>query len=271
MRHVCCALAGLALASLAKAQDVPDIPAPHEPIPVLVVGTYHLSNPGLDRVNPRADDPRSPKRQREIASLVEQLAAFRPTKVLVEFRHERQPALDSIYDAYRAGTHELSSSEVQQVGLRLARRLDHRRVYGVDHGGGLAFDTVLAFAARHGQQPVVQDFTSFTRAIEPFLQRLVAEKTIGEAFRFLSDTAADEAHAVYLRLAEVGAGSDYPGADLTAAWYERNLRIFANIARVAEPGDRLLVLYGSGHAYLLRHYLGFSPRFRVVPIGEVLR
>jgi hypothetical protein len=41
----------------------------------------------------------------------------------------------------------------------------------------------------------------------------------------------------------------------------RNAKMFAKIALIAEPGDRLLVLVGSGHRYWLTHFAENSPGF----------
>src|SRR4051812_10776692 len=51
---------------------------------ILVLGTYHMANPGRDVHNMQADDVLSPKRQREIARLIEVLKAFHPTKIAIE-------------------------------------------------------------------------------------------------------------------------------------------------------------------------------------------
>src|SRR5215211_6323958 len=59
---------------------------------VLVIGSYHMSNPGLDVVNIKADDVLAPKRQREIEELATKLAAFKPTKVAVEIPFGRDSA-----------------------------------------------------------------------------------------------------------------------------------------------------------------------------------
>ena len=46
-----------------------------------------------------------------------------------------------------------------------------------------------------------------------------------------------------------------------ANWYKRNLRIFANINRITEPGrDRVLVIIGAGHLKLLKEFAAHSVR-----------
>ena len=51
---------------------------------VLVLGTYHMANPGRDIVNMQVDDVLAPKRQAEIAEVMAVLQKFRPTKIAVE-------------------------------------------------------------------------------------------------------------------------------------------------------------------------------------------
>ena len=51
---------------------------------IMILGSTHLANDGLDVYNTKMDDVRTPKRQREIKQLVEQLREFKPTKIALE-------------------------------------------------------------------------------------------------------------------------------------------------------------------------------------------
>src|SRR6266478_1864803 len=51
---------------------------------VLVLGTYHMANHGQDIYNMQADDVLGPKRQAEMAQVIEVLKRFNPTKIAVE-------------------------------------------------------------------------------------------------------------------------------------------------------------------------------------------
>lgn len=49
---------------------------------------------------------------------------------------------------------------------------------------------------------------------------------------------------------------EYAGPDLIASWFERNIRIYANIHALAtSPNDRILVIIGAGHFGWLRQYV----------------
>jgi hypothetical protein len=57
----------------------------------------------------------------------------------------------------------------------------------------------------------------------------------------------------------MGQQADNAGAVYVAQWYTRNCAIFANILNVIRPGDRVVVLMGQGHEYLLRHFVELNP------------
>ena len=52
-----------------------------EPARVLIVGTYHFSNPGQDQANVDAVDVTAPQRQAELQAITDALAKFAPTMV----------------------------------------------------------------------------------------------------------------------------------------------------------------------------------------------
>ena len=53
----------------------------------------------------------------------------------------------------------------------------------------------------------------------------------------------------------------YEQTDLVSNWYKRNLRILTNLNRVVKPGggDRVLLLIGSGHLYILNDFVKSAP------------
>ena len=101
----------------------------------MVVGMPHLANHGRDVINTKVDDVLAPQRQREIEAIVEGLAAYRPTRIVVEYPVTRQAELDQRYAAYRAGRYALTRDETDQIGLRLAARLQLPRVHAADWNG----------------------------------------------------------------------------------------------------------------------------------------
>ncbi len=216
-------------------------PATHssQRVQILVLGTYHFDNPGLDVVKSETADVLTPAKQGEIKQVIEALARFQPTKIAVEVRADQAARLDSSYAAYRAEHRIPSRSEVQQLGFRLAERFGHKLLYPVDHGGEFPFGAVMQYAQQHNPA-FVQRVQQVTAKMAAESNRDQREKSIGEILRLQNDPARiAEGHAMYVEIARVGAGDSYVGADLLANWYARNIRIFSELQKVAQPGDRI--------------------------------
>jgi hypothetical protein len=236
---------------------------------VMVLGTYHMGESG-DFVQTAVDDVLSPRRQAEIEELVTRLAEFRPTRIVMEIPLTMDSALNASYVAYRAGTRELRRGEHEQIGFRLAHRLGHARVHAVDHRLNEDIAGLMAYAARTGETEFLELAGAAMQAIAEESARQQATLTIPGILRELNTPAHDELESLYLLIAELGARDDHVGARLVAGRMERNLRIFANIAAVAEPGDRILAIYGSSHGKLLRQFFDESPAFRLVNVEPYL-
>lgn len=73
-------------------------------------------------------------------------------------------------------------------------------------------------------------------------------------------------HGHYLEFARFG----YIGATLLSKWYERNIRLFSNLKRVTELGDRVLVIFGAEHAAILRHLIQSDPDMVLVEACDYL-
>ena len=71
-------------------------------------------------------------------------------------------------------------------------------------------------------------------------------------------------HSFYPPLLTMGAGDDQPGAKLLSGWYTRNLAICARLLQKIRPGDRVVVVYGQGHIYLLQQCLREQPGVELV-------
>jgi len=225
---------------------------------LMVLGSPHLDNPGRDYVNLLVDDVLVPKRQEEIAELAKRLARFRPTKIAVEVPCEEEPQLNEAYRRYVHGQLDLSRGEVHQIGFRLARTLRHAKVYAVDSFADSTSnpDTdFVPFASEHGQDHLVAEALQTGQERVAHEEQILARGSLSDLYVALNNTddlLAD--HRVYFTLARIGAGDRYPGADWVQEWYGRNLRIWVNLARLTAPDDRILVLFGAGHAWLLRQF-----------------
>ena len=245
---------------------------------ILLAGTGHWSNPGLDYKTSQFDDMLAAGRQQEFADCLGRLARFAPTKVAVEVMANATDELNQDYRHYRDGSLALTANERHQLGFRLAAMMGHDRIYGIDWHDlerPIGWEDAISFAEKHGQQHLISFFTQteHEREQEKLAERVRIEKsTVRELLLETSDVArlADN-HRVYMDLVQVGEGDNYIGADVILRWYERNMKIFVNLSRIATSSDeRVLVVIGAGHLPLLWHFIESSGRFQLVPVSTYL-
>ena len=241
------------------------VPAPQ----VMILGTHHLDG-SSDYVRTTIDDVLSERRQRELEQLVDRLAEFRPTRIAVEVPVALDSVVNAQYRAYRAGTHALRRGEVDQIAFRLARKLGHEKVYAVDYQKDEDIRGLFAYAVANKQDGSLRAAQGRVMARVKELEQRRASMTMTDILREANAPPADAMEGFYLLAAPVGAAERYVGADLVAGRYERNLKIFANVARIAQPGERVLVLYGAGHGKLLRQFVDESPALDLVRADRFL-
>ena len=263
-------LAVVLLSSVSAPPGAAQDPSDAEPARVLVLDTYHFANPCRDVVKTETADVLSATKQAEILAVVEALARFRPTRIAIEDVPGSAARIDSLYQAYLSGRHALGSDETEQLGFRLAAMFDHSRVYPVDHDGEFPFEAMMEYARAHDPSFVAFVDGALARVTDE-TNRRHRENTVGEILRMINEPeelARD--HGIYMRFAEVGTMDTYVGARLVSKWYERNIHIFANLQAIAEPGDRILVIIGGGHAPILRELIRQYPGMRLVEALEYL-
>ncbi|UPM43032.1 DUF5694 domain-containing protein [Halocatena salina] len=280
----------------ATARKTPTWPTPTaEQIEVVLLGTHHMDEPGLDEVNVSADDVLADDRQCELETLASNLERAEPDHVAVERPASRSNAVNDIYARYRDGDiaydeehafeprhperdDELMAcrSEVVQIGFRLADRLGHERVYPIDVPATLGDSSDFEALETADFEPTVKtDVPRLdTDDLQASLDERLAESTILAYLRHLNEETAlhgnDNMFDEFLRYGE---GDNYAGPDALATWYQRNLRMAHNVWRaVAEDTGRVLFVVGSGHVHILRQLLTeFPPLCPVSPLPYLPR
>ncbi|MFT3726095.1 MAG: DUF5694 domain-containing protein [Hyphomonadaceae bacterium] len=266
------AIAALLLAACTSAPaQKPDEPATIE---VMILGTYHMGNPGADLTNAQIDPVTTPEKQAELEAVATALAKFHPTAIAVE-RIAADPAtmLDQKYPDFKPADLAANPDERVQIGYRLAARTGLSRVYAIDEQDRpgepsyFPFEAVAAWAERNGR---AGELGAVMGSIQGEMTKLEAAQKTRSVGQLLADiNAADSpigegGHAIYLKMLSFGSGTDQPGAVLNGRWYTRNAMIFAKLRQVAKPGDRILVIYGAGHSYWLRELVRTTPGYRLI-------
>ena len=259
-----------ALAVFAVQPAAAQTPTAGSPKPeILVVGTYHMNNPGHDIFNAKADDVLSPERQTEMAELLAVLKRFQPTKVAIESTvfDDTRPKQ---YADYLAGKHTLTRNEIEQVGFRLSKELGLKTVYPVDYDGDFPWQRLVNFAKAAGRSAAFDQMYAEMGAHFKEQGVYMSSHTILETLLFMNaDDRVAKDMGFYFQEVHFGEAGDYAGADLLAGWYQRNMRIYANIANlIGSPNERILVIYGAGHLGWLRQAAAGDPTVRLRKLAE---
>lgn len=254
-------------------------------VAVMTLGTFHFAYPNLDVIKTEKKDQLdilSAERQREVEQLVHGLALFKPTKIAIEVPVQAQARIDKEYALYLKDSFALPKGEHYQVGFRLARLLGHPKLYCIDAWGNIDYFITSSgdnnFTVREERKRQMERFEAFTDSVVKAgaLERQKLQAKSAASYQTLPQILAamntPEAlrrdHSTYFgaRFQFEAEPYDYTGTDwLALTWYSRNLRIFRNVLRLTDSkADRLLLIYGAGHAYLLHQFFSESLTHRPV-------
>ena len=242
---------------------------------IIILGTYHMANPGLDVNNLESDDVLAPKRQKEILEIISQLTEFNPTKVAIESKYQsKYDTLNNAnYGKYLKGDFELTSNETHQIAFRLAKEAGHSQLYALDAKGKFDFDAMTGYAQSNGQMGFLQEMQAWMGEFMEEEQEFMDKNSVKDILlRMNEDERLKAGHSMYIKMLEVGKNTDYPGSDIVTDWHERNFKIFSNILRVTEnSGERMILLIGAGHAPILRDLVRYHPDWELVEVSEYLK
>jgi hypothetical protein len=263
----------MSISALALATSILSLQAAQQPRPieVMVLGTWHFDNPGQDLYNVKSEDVLTQRRQREIGELVQALGAFKPTKIAVE-RVARTPDLfDQEYAKFSPSQLATERDERFQIAYRLASQLRLPQVYAIDEQPSegepdyFPFGKLVEYVKAKGLGSKLEAMTAYAAKATADFEAEQPKRTIAQLLVGRNDPKGFEASiGGYYRVLEIGDTEQQPGADLNAMWYLRNAKIFAKLITVAKPGDRILVVFGAGHGYWLRHFASETPGFKNV-------
>lgn len=275
MRHAVATLVLLLFPTVCPAQLAPADPEERScaagATSLLIIGTYHMANPGQDAVNLEADDPTSARRQSELGELLDRLARYQPTQVAIEATYGRSPWL-ARYRDWLAGNYQPGKNEIELVGFPLARRAGLPEVSAVDFP--MWMDGRIPDEIDYDWKPPVPAAGKPTAAEPNPEQDLLRRSTVVEYIQHLNSAEYMlKDHAGYMSLlrADTTSNAPFTQSNTLLNWYKRNFRIFTNLYRISRPGGkRILLLIGSGHLSILRQLAIDSADFCLVDTGVLL-
>lgn len=251
-------------------------------IKVLTLGTFHFAFPNLDVEKIDAEnqiDVLDPEYQVEIEKIVGMIANFNPNILAIEVDPKHQSRTDSLFTAYLAGTYQLSRQEHEQIGFRLAKQLNLKKLYCTNDWGELykSVDEIFNGKDSIARQNFMEYFYNNPDSLLMY-RRTSVYKTKGilaelKELNCEEHLKKDLGNYLVSIFKYQTVDNAFYGVDFTTGWwFNRNLRIFRNIQKIpSNPGDRILVIYGSGHMNILNLLFDASPEYELVNTSDFLR
>lgn len=259
----------LIISTLAVEAQVEMLDASAKTKPTLVVlGTYRMETAGNNVIDPKVADVTTPERQKQIVALVGRLKKFKPTKIAVECNTADDTRTRYAYNQYLSGGYLLSKNETNQIGFRLAKELDHEKVYCVDW---VELPTELYSNYRQNASKDVE-MVKFLRTFYQNLKKGIDAEyeklftlSVTDQLVFLNQHARmEKEHQRYFDLLRIGREKEHVGVNFLSWWYGKNMKILTNIMKITDsPNDRVLVIYGVEHNKLLTQFAKESAFYNV--------
>lgn len=239
---------------------------------IMTLGVFHFAYPNLDVVKVDTENQISvldEPYQSEIISITNSIKEFNPTIIAVEMRPDKQSRIDSLYSLYLNGNFKLKKDEIHQLGFRIGKIANVRKIACVDDPGR-HYDNLLELFNNSSRLANFENYLNnspdsllLDRHPEPKIHSIIdaliknnnPENIKQGLSTYLLNTFKYEEKS-----------GDFTGVDFeTGRWFNRNLRIFRNIQRIdASKDDRILLIIGSGHLNLLNWFIDTSKEFELV-------
>lgn len=236
---------------------------------ITLLGTHHFHTPGNDEHTVDLDDPLSPERQEELVALRKRLQDGPFDNVAVEIPVGDQERLDEQYAATRnAAAFDSEAkhpdgpapirSEMVQIGFRVADTLALDSVHAVDSRPDFPdIDADWAIAEDPDSVPYpLHDAEEMVKCE----QAMIRDSTYIEALRRQNQgDQLRQGQSLNIAAALSSSNDGYAGSTQIGYWYERNARIFENLARVTAPNEETLFVVGASHVLPLKQLAQAAP------------
>lgn len=239
---------------------------------ILLLGTFHFGESNIDFT--------STDIQKQLEAFARRLAEFCPDTVAIELADHEQEIVSSSYEKFQledlknpkkicAGLGEICmfgntrllsyTEEAVQIGYRLAKMLSLPKIHAIDIDSGLS-----------GELETVYPFLGETIGMLGQAMTEHANDSLMEQYKYYNTEFSALNHRIYLKANSVQINGEYIGSKLVTSWYERNLKIYSNLQRLAQNSKRLFVVYGAGHLQILRDLIQADPNFKLVDVTAYL-
>lgn len=242
---------------------------------VFLLGTFHFNESNIDFFAKEAQD--------ELRLLVKNISRFSPDAIAVEMSATQQLSIDESYAKLKLSDFDdivkmknntlgnilsfghtkpiLYNCECVQVGYRLGKELGLERINGIDEDI-LMDGTLFVGTPSERVKAAVQSLLDYERGQEYSI--------IGQYRISNTDEWSRRNHNIYMMVNAENSDGHYNGSIAILKWYERNLKIFSNIQRLADSVKKIFILYGAGHLQILRDLINATDEMKLVDVYEYI-
>ncbi len=242
-------------------------------IQVLNFGTFHMGF--TPDANTTEFDEHDKENQKKVHQIAKQLAAFKPTVLLVETVPENNEQLQTEYKSYLDNPDMFFKhpTEIELLAYEVGRLSGTKRIYGIDHQmdynytiGNEIVNSIDSLWYKQYYKNPLQHY--------PEVNLNQDSLTLVEKLKLTNhDTYLDFLIAVNAdMLTHAGSEHGFEGADEAAKYYQRNLRMYANLHRISlKENDRVFILMGASHTAMFRDFISRSPKYEMVNTFDYLK
>ena len=251
---------------------------PKERAQVLVVGTFHFNYPGLDALKTEESDKidvlKEPKKS-EVTELVEYIKKFKPTKIAIEAKPQYSNTWNERLREYKKGEHRNKRGERYQLAMRIATDFNIDTLYTVDatalsndlwQKDSLFYKSLTSKINFELEDPYWEKAKQYF----DYREKQMKKTKILDVIKYMNTREGHNANFGLYLTGSFATGEGQGADNFSMWWYNRNARIFANIVNITEsPKDRILVIFGNGHAAILRQFFEASPQYDFIEFSSL--
>ena len=243
---------------------------------ILLLGSFHFLERSIDFY--------SSEIQNELDLITRKLLKFNPAVIAVEAAAKAQEYIDKSYEIFdlmdlqdrnKIQNETLGeiymfgqkypityNNESIQIGYRLGKMLAHSKVYAIDD------DTILNMDVMYNKPP--SSLKEAMNALHADMNKHMNDTIVDMYKYYNSEEWSKLNHSIYIQANMISAGNNYARAEMVTKWYERNLKIFSNIQRLADTYRRIFIIYGAGHLKILRDLINADSNLKLIDAGKYL-
>ncbi len=249
-------------------------------VQVLLVGSSHWNNyrqGGFDIAQTNEIDILSEDYQKELESIANKIAKFGPDKIFVERTLAYQPKLDSLFNLYKnTNWGQDKRNEIYQLGFRVASKLNHKQIFGIDYRNtSFPYDSLMSAMTIANQEKLIHKFNLDIEEYENQYNGLVNDKaSLIDIFNFLNNKEQRRINLDwYLSGAnQAGTIDNNIGSFLASEWIKRNIFSYGLIQKYVEEKDKkIMVLMGAGHIAVLENLINSKSDWKTIELEQLIR